>query len=324
MSTVLEPPSVVTIPALPGCTTEIYFDMKSWLDARFSVIGASESPSIFGVGYADESPLSVWERKRGLAKEKVDTESMEIGRELQSSIIRLFSRRTGFNVENLGEYTLCRSVKNPWLGASLDGVIVDTPEGAAVVEAKNVGVFMSHEWDDEDQPLKFQVQVQQQMEVAGVDRAFTVGLIGGNKLRYLETRRNQKFIDVMVARLSEFMALVESGIEPTGKWIDGSDATKKALTRLHPLDNGETCVLPIDAAEWHSMIATLNKETKEREYELERFKNFLRQSIGDNTFGLLPDGSRYSWKHGDKSLYTCEACGHEKRSQIFRTLRKCK
>ena len=324
MSTVLEPPSSISLPALPGCTVEIFDNMDAWLYARELVIGASESPSIFGVGYADESPLKVWARKRGHEKEKDDTEAMEIGRELQGSILKLFARRSGFQVQGLGEYTLCKSITHPWLGASLDGVIVETPDGPAVVEAKNVGVFMSHEWDDEDQPLKFQVQVQQQMEVAGVDRAFTVGLIGGNKLRYLESRRNQKFIDIMIKRLAEFMGLVESGVEPSGKWIDGTQPTKDALLSIHPLDNGQTCVLPLEAAEWHKELADAKARKKQAEVDELLYGNHLRQAIGDNTYGLLPDGSRYSYKHGDKEVYTCSECGHEKRSNVFRTLRKCK
>jgi putative phage-type endonuclease len=324
MSTVVYFPSLST-PALPGCAIEIYESMSDWLDARDQVIGASESPSIFGVGYADESPMSVWARKRGHMSEKPDTEALECGRVLQPAILELFSRRSGLRVQSLGEFTLCKSIAHPWLGASLDGVVVETDEGPAVVEAKNVGVFMSHEWNDDDQPLKFQVQVQQQMAVAGVDRAFTVGLIGGNRLRYIETRRNEKFIDVMIARLAEFMDLVESGTEPTGKWIDGSEATKKALQKVHPLDNGETCVLPLESAEWHSDLTRLKEEIYQREKEKERLSNILRQQIGDNSYGLLPDGSRYNWKHQDgRTTCSGEPDHIVKVGEPFRVLRKCK
>src|SRR5688572_18480429 len=122
MSAVIDSTTQVTIPELPGCVVEVYDTMDQWLDARNSVIGASEAASIFGVGYADESPMSVWGRKVGKIESKEDTDLLECGRVLQPSIIELFRRRykrenpdrvCDFNMHPLGEYTLCRSVKHP-------------------------------------------------------------------------------------------------------------------------------------------------------------------------------------------------------------------
>jgi len=328
----VSPPTEIVLPSLPGCVLEVYRTQEDWLGARNSVIGASESASIFGVGYADESPMTVWARKRGILESKEDTELLECGRVLQPAIIELFRRRylkaypertPNFNVTPLGEYTLCKSVKHPWLGASLDDHFFDS-EGLAIVEAKNVSIFMSHGWDDEDPPLKFHIQGQQQMAVTGADRCFVVGLIGGNRLRFKEARRNQKFIDAMINTLGEFQELVDEGIEPSGKWIDGTEATKKALARMHPKDNGETTVLPLESADWHRALVDAKAARKEAETAVLLYGNHLQQAIGDNTFGLLPDGTRYSNKHQDKQIYCCEKCGHTKRCQPFPVLRHSK
>jgi len=325
MSQVLEQVPQMTIPELPGCVIEVYPDIPEWLEARNSVIGASESASIFGLGYADESPMTVWARKRGLLQSKDDTEVIECGRVLQPSIIELFRRRylrtnpdlnPDFRRPPLGEFTLCRSTKHHWLGASLDDYFVDGL-GAAVVEAKNVGAYMAHEWDDSE-PLKFEIQGQQQMAVTGTERCFVVGLLGGNKLVWRELHRNDRFIDAMINKLAEFQEMVDAGIEPPA---DASEATKKALQKIHPLDNGETIVLPIEAEDWHRAFAQAKADVKDAESRELEFGNKIRQAIGDNTGGLLGDGSRYTYKHGDKQVYCCQECGFVKRSAPFRTLR---
>ena len=330
MSTVIDVPQLV-IPELPGCVVEVYDTMEKWLEARNSVIGASEAASIFGVGYADESPMTVWARKRGFVESKEDTELLECGRVLQPAIIELFRRRyrrlnpdrdVNFNRAPLGEYTLCRSLKHPWLGASLDDYFFD--DGVALVEAKNVSLFMSADWKDDDPPLKFHVQTQQQMSVTGTDRNFAVGLIGGNRLVWKEARRNDKFIKVMIEKLAEFQELVDEGVEPSGKWIDGTEATKRALGAIHPLDNGETVTLPLESTQWHVGLSKAKDDEKDAKTRELLFGNRLRQAIGDNSYGLLPDGSRYSNKHQDKAIYTCERCGHSKRCEPFPVLRKCK
>lgn len=332
MSTVIEQPPQLMIPELPGCIVEVYDDMNKWLDARNSVIGASEAASIFGVGYADESPMSVWARKRGFVESKEDTELLECGRVLQPSIIELFRRRyirlnpdheVNFNREPLGEYTMCRSLLHPWLGASLDDYFFD--DGVALVEAKNIGIFMAADWNDDEPPLKFHVQTQQQMAVTQTDRCFAVGLIGGNRLVWKEARRNDKFIAVMIEKLAEFQELIDEGVEPSGKWIDGTEATRKALGKIHPLDNGETIALPLESGEWHEQLATTKEQIKSLTVAEKRIENTLRQAIGDNSFGLLPDGSRYSWKH-QNGRTTCsgEPDHVVKTGDPFRVLRKCK
>jgi predicted phage-related endonuclease len=326
MSTVVEQVPQIFVPELPGCVVEIYDNMDQWLAARNSVIGASESASIFGVGYADESKLSIWGRKVGKLDGKEDTDSLECGRVLQPAIIELFRRRylranpecgARFNVNSLGEYTLCRSLKHSWLGASLDDYFVDNT-GPAIVEAKNVSFFMSSEWDDDDPPLKFHVQTQQQMFVTGTERDFAVGLIGGNRLVWKEARRDERFINAMVSRLAEFQEMVDAGIEPPA---DATEATRKTLQKLHPKDNGVTVVASDEANQWHRDLLILTPKLKALEAEDKLLRNRLRQEIGDNTAIQLGDGSRYTYKHSDKQVYCCDICGHEKRSEPFRTLR---
>lgn len=315
----------ITIPDLPDCFVEINDSEESWLAARTEVIGASEAASILGVGFAEESPMSVWGRKVGKIPSYEDTELLECGRVLQPSIIELFRRRykrefpeniVSFNANPLNEFALCRSIEHPWLGASLDDFFIENFD-TVLIEAKNVSLFMAADWSDEEPPLKYMIQCQQQMAVTGAERCFAVGLIGGNKLRWKEAHRDQKFIDAMLPKLAEFHELVITQTEPSGKWIDGTEATKKALGKIHPKDNGEVVMLPEESYLWHQTLQELKMAIAETEKKKTFLENCLRSEIGDASTGLLPNGEKYNWKWQSRAEHIVKA-------SEFRVLRHSK
>lgn len=302
-------------PRLPDCEILICDTLEEWLAQREPVIGASEAASIFGVGYADESPMIVWARKTGQLESREDNELMESGRVLQPAIIELFrsrytrehpERATNFQASSLNEFSLCRSIEHPWLGASLDDFFTEDAT-TVLVEAKNVSIFMGGDWHDEEPPLKFHIQAQQQIAVTGADRCFVVGLIGGNKLKWAEAHRDQKFIDAMLPRLAEFHDLVITRTEPSGKWIDGTEATKKALGKIHPKDTGEVVILPQESYLWHTQLQELKDGIKQAEVEKTRLENLLRSEIGDASTGLLPSGEKYNWRWQSRAEHFVKA-----------------
>lgn len=310
---VIQPPIV-----LPGCRVEKYQSRAAWLSARG--IGSSDAPGILGVGYADDSPLTIWGRKTGRLKEREDSQGLWIGRKLEGVILEMFAEMSGYKVTSLGEYTLCRSHEFEWLTASPDSVVIETEEGDAIAEAKNVSGFLASDWADDDQPLKFQVQTQELLAVTGLNVAYSIGLIGGNKLKWVKSYRNDKFISLMIPKLAEFQHLVDEQIEPEA---DASEATRKAIHRLHPLDNGVTIDLPEEANDWHREIGDMQKELDWFDGEIKLRLNRMRQAIGDNTFGLLGNGKKYSYKYSEKTT-TCKNCQHQHKSEPFRTLRSPK
>jgi putative phage-type endonuclease len=305
----------VTEITLPGCDIEVYQSRDEWLAARG--IGASSSPSILGVSYAENSAMTEWGRITGAIPPMKDSQGLRIGRKLEPLILELFEEETEHIISSLGSFAVCRSKQYPWLTASLDGLVIDLDEGQGVAEAKNVGQFMAAEWNDDDQPLKFKVQTQHQIAVSGLDFAYTIGLIGGNKLKYVKSYRDQKFIDTMLPRLAEFHELVITNTEPTGKWIDGTEATKKALGKIHPRDNGEVIILPQESYLWHTKLEELKAGIKLAEVEKTKLENLLRSEIGDATTGTLPDGTVYNWKWQSRQEHIVKA-------SEFRVLRHSK
>lgn len=287
--------------------------LETWLAARRSMIGASESPAIVGCGYSDESPWTVWAKKTGLIDDTPDSELLWYGRKMQPITLERFTIETGIQVQDLGEFTIQRHQELPWLGCTLDGMGED-PAGLAVVEAKNIGHYGLEEWNAPEPPLRVQVQIQHQLAVTGLSVGYAVATVGGNKLRFRRIERNERFIGILIERLKAFWQCVETNTPPE---VDGSAATARVLQLLHPDDSGETVSLPPEAAQWDADLKGAKAKVKELEELIRDRENRIKAELGSHTFGLLPDGGKFSFK-------TTERDGYEVKPTKYRTLRRLK
>lgn len=163
----------------------------AWLLGRQGFIGASQAPAILGV--------SPWESPRDVALSKIattisddQTEAMEFGHLMEPIARTLFERRHG-NPEStrhkyLGQIEpapgLARSKAHPWLGASLDSVILE-PDGQRVPgQIKNVTVYKQGSWAESEGgvPDLVSLQVVQECIVIGSDHGWVLPIFGGNHM----------------------------------------------------------------------------------------------------------------------------------------------
>lgn len=271
---------------------------ETWLQERAAVIGASETASILGVGY--ESAAAVWARKIGREVSKEQTEAMRIGLVLQPAIIELARQDLNLPIVEEPAWTLRRHPELPYVGASLDGYIPavrDIP-----IDTKNVDRIHAPEWRDAP-PMRYQIQLQQQMLITGADHGYLFALIGGNKTAWHRVERNEHFIGKMLLMLQWFWDRVQTRQMPPNH-----DAIDQAsiLAALYPRDSGTAIKLGDDAlriVEQREFVAEQLKELKETE---EAHKNALRLMLGDHAYGELPDGRWVSWTTQQRVGYYVE------------------
>ena len=244
-----------------------------WLAMRNQSIGSSEAAA--ACGESNVSPAELVLRKRGVTPdpEFANVEAIEWGHLLQPAIVCRTAERHGLtlldpttvygaahverqvierHIEATGETEVVgwvegreaflRSVSNPFLTATIDGVAIDDNQGLILIEAKNCGQYHSRDWDEQEghAPAKFDVQLAHQLAVAPAFIAgLLAGLIGGNSLRVLRRERVeiQATIEAIITLEAEVWRCVETGDMPA---YDGSESHIRALRALHPLDSGET------------------------------------------------------------------------------------
>lgn len=288
-------------------------DRDHWLAVRRNYIGASDSAGILGEGYAGQSRYSIWADKCGYPCEEMNAKRLKIGKLMEPALRAIFEEETGLACQDPGEHTILVSREWPWMSATLDGIAVCDDLGPIPVELKNVGHFAIDDWAA-DGPLKFQVQVQHQLAVTGAPAEYLFGLLGGNEPITILVERDEPFIAALVEETRKFYDLVHSRTAPE---IDGSEATARALRRLHPHDNGAVVQLPPEAMDWDEELTFVKTKLKDLEECERHYKNRIVAAIGDATFGVLPNGSQYSYKTQTRAEYVCQ-------SVSFRVLRKGK
>jgi len=287
---------------------------ESWLRDRETGTGASDSPIILGVSNY-KSAFQLWCEKTGHAdpEDLSGVERIKWGNRLQDPILAGFAEDEERQCVAHHPFKIIRDSQYPWLIGTPDGFqTAKHREGTGVVEIKNVDGFMAKEWSDEP-PLAFQVQLQHAMRVTGVEWGSLVALVGGNRVKFFDFDRDERFIhEALIPNLERFWECVQNKTRPE---VDGSLATAKLLARLHPLDSGETVALPEELANYLAQLETAKSHLKEWESVKTLAENRIKAAIADATYGVLPDGTYLSLKTQERAEYVAKASS-------FRVLRK--
>lgn len=282
-----------------------YDTREDWLAARSNSIGASESAALFGLSpQGRESAFSLWAKKTGLVEpEQIDDEWLEWGQILEEPIAQRYAKRTGHVLwQPPTPWCVVTHPRLPFLTATLDRWIIGGHGRGSErgdLEIKNVGAFNA-DWKEEI-PLYIQAQVQHQLACTGFQWAAVAALVGGNRMETIEIERNPEYIEALERKAEEFWTMVQRKEAPP---VDGTDATTKAIKKLHPNDNGETIDLDSEHVGMVRVLERLKEEIAEHQSAATEFENKLKAAIGMNTFGKLPDGRILSLKTTARKGYT--------------------
>lgn len=287
-----------------GITRTVCETEDDWLGERLCSVGASETPSLIGIGFAGTNAATVWESKvRPQYRSTEEIELFALGHVMEPAIREACRRLRKMHVIDPMGHEIWRNAEYPRMHASPDGFVVERGE-QGVLELKNVTGWNADEWaDGEAAPLRVQAQVQHQLACTGLRFGYAAGLIGGSQLRVVRIERDEAFICAIRDCVAHFWTYVEAGDNPP---IDGLRATAEVLQRLHPDDNGETVDFPEELAAVVDRLAAVKESIKAAEKEADALKNQLIVAIGDATYGQLSDGRAVSWKTQNRAGYVVE------------------
>jgi putative phage-type endonuclease len=290
-------------------------DRHEWLKARRSGLGGSDAAAVLGISKW-KSPLALWSEKCGLVEQPNldELEYIEWGNVLEEPIARKYKQVTGRELLDHGRFAIQHHIVHPFMHCTIDREIIQgacPPDNYISIpmnskgdlSIKNVGAFTASEWEEEP-PLPYQVQLQHELAVTGLQWGSFAVLIGGQKFAWLDVPRNERFISHLIEKEEEFWDRVIRGNPPEA---DASDSTKELLLRLYPKDTGESVELPSDFEEMNERRIALKSSIKEIEIELQGIDNKIKAAIGNATLGILPSGGGFSWKQQYRDSYTVQA-----------------
>ena len=232
------------------------------------------------------------------------------GLKKQPMLITEFTRRTGRACEMWEE--LIVSKERPWQSCTMDGVqqcITDRGHGPGGVEVKCTR--LAWKWAD-GLPDYVNAQIQHQYSVTGFELISVVVFFNGDEFYQKDVPRDEDYIKNLNEVESEFMDRLASFNPPDP---DASEASRKAIGRLYPEDDGSRVVLDPKFMDVDMRLIGLKQEYKDIGTDIRGCENDLKAAIGDATTGILQDGTIYTNK-----LQTRAA--HEVKESSFRTLRR--
>lgn len=217
-------------------------DRAQWLEARNIGIGASEIPILFGCGYGDSAQLDLYARKIGANLPKVEAnEGMNLGSELEPTIVRLACQRA--EVSWALNRALLSNDGSPPLVCTPDAITTD----GEPVEVKNICHRVDEsEWEDGNIPIRYQLQLQTQIEIMEAKRGLFGALIFGGRIVWTWLDRDDELIREIHERASIFWGHVmrREPCAPNGTKSSRQAAVAVAET-LPPKELFDEDMLPI-------------------------------------------------------------------------------
>ena len=268
-------------------------DRAAWHDQRRGLIGSSDASAIAGVN-TYKNKTAVWLEKTGQMPDPPENDQNEFifwGNILEDVVARVFAQRTGFKVQR--DNCIRIHPKYKFIGCNLDRVMYHPEYGRGVLEIKTTGEWMRKEWDGDEVPDAYYIQVQHQLLTTGWSYGYLAVLIGGNKFRYYLVERNDELIKHLLQLEIEFWLLVQGRVLPE---MDGSDAATAVLSKMYPQsEEGKLVYLPEEAGEMFIRYDRVKEQLKVIEEGKAELENKLKVMIGEAEEARFGD-RKITWK----------------------------
>lgn len=262
---------------------------ETWLEYRRRGIGGSDVSAISGLN-PWRSPMAVYLEKTGQIEPQDENEAMYWGSTLEDIVAQEFSKRTGLKVRRWN--AMLQHPKYPFMLANIDREISNPDQGRGILECKTTGGFGAKDWENEEIPDYYMLQVQHYLAVTGLPYAYLAVLIGGQKYQHTFIPRDNEIIGYLEAIEAEFWSLVENETPPE---IDGTAASEDLLKKLYPGTNGATVTFTSDMAD---VLQQYDESKSQEKYWTEKKKeaeNKIKSAMGEAAVGIF-DNRKITWK----------------------------
>jgi putative phage-type endonuclease len=182
-----------------------YKSRQEWLQLRQNGIGASDIGAVLGLSPYTTANAVYMQKIQPFVTDEKPNKFMQIGNDLEPVIVKKYEKHTGYEVEIYKE-CIFYNPENPFLFASLDGIIVRKDGTRGIFEAKTCRAMKI---SNTPYPWYFS-QVQQQMYVMDLDWSHLVThYYKLNKTKIIKIARDDDYIKDLIEKGKAFWEIVE-------------------------------------------------------------------------------------------------------------------
>lgn len=261
---------------------------EQWLEERRKGIGGSDAAAVAGLS-PWKSPVEVWLEKTGQVEPEEPGEAAYWGTVLEDVVAREFSIRTGLKVRRRN--AILQHPRYPWMLANVDRFVVGENVG---LECKTTSAYNAKEWEGEEIPAQYILQVQHYMAVTGAYSWWLAVLIGGNRFIYKKIGRDDELIEQLIEIEKDFWENhVLANVPPE---LDGSPASTELVKKMYPQATLPSVDLPSQAKELIEELENVKADIKILEEQKNECENKLKQLLGEHEAGRIDD-MIVTWKN---------------------------
>lgn len=198
-----------------------------WLALRIQDLTSTDIPALFGLS-PYSTAFELWHRKKsGEAVAFAENDRMKWGKRLEHTVAMGIADDMGWSIRPMKEYVRMPELR---LGSSFDFRIMTDGSGVPgnetdwpddhLLEIKCVDWLAFRDgWAiDEgfiEAPAHIEIQVQHQMLVSGLKRAYIGVMVGGNDIRVLERQADESVQRGILAAAKAFWAAIDANQPPS-------------------------------------------------------------------------------------------------------------
>jgi putative phage-type endonuclease len=252
---------------------------EEWQKTRNRGIGGSDAASILGLNKW-KSPIRVYMEKIGEIEPEKVGEAAYWGTKLEDLLAKEFEERTNKRAFNVNKILI--HPEYDWMIANIDRRVVGEN---AILEIKTTSAYKKEDWEDDDIPQEYIIQVMHYMAVTGADKAYFATLIGGQKFLIKEIERDENLIDALIKH--EKMFWENHVLKHTPPDLDGSEDSSNLILNMYPEAKEEGVLdLPNEADELLQNLSTVKTQINDLETIKTEYENKIKQMIGQHAKGF--------------------------------------
>ena len=277
------------------------FSNKDVTYNRNNFIGGSDIAKIMGLSRWG-TPLKLWAEKTGKlpASDLSNIEAVEMGTRLEQFVADLFAVKTGKSVRRSPKYY--QHPDYPYMIAHVDRLVTGTDE---LLECKTCSAFKADEWEGEEIPQEYILQVMWYLGITGRKIGHIAVLIGGQSFKYKQIEFDAELFATMVEAAKEFWGHVQEDTPPAIMPTD--DETLKDLysehsevmIELYPKDE-ETAQAAQILEDKIAYLQEIKGHIKNYQDEQKEIETTIKDIIKDN-LGIKTPKYVVTWKSQTKT-----------------------
>lgn len=262
-----------------------------WLLERRKGIGGSDASVILGLNKW-RTAFELWLDKTGqVPVSESASEAAYFGRILEDIVAKEFEVRSGKKVRR--KRSMLKHPEHDFILANIDRMIVGEK---AILECKTTSEYNLKEWENDEIPADYIVQVQHYLGVLGPEykKAYFAVLIGGNKFVWKEIERDDELIEMIFTAEVEFWnTAVLGGVAPA---LDGSSAAEEYLKKRYAeTESNKVIDLTAVNRERIKQYLQLKESIAELQLQAKELENQIKHEMKEAEYGFIGN-YQTSWK----------------------------